>query len=257
MPSLRSSSTTDQANTSHRPVGLDGIQTIKEHTTIVGFGKRAIHVGSVADPETGAVIPTISLSTTYKQYGVWNHKVRFRKIASSVSVSHSCRALDSILARGTRTAMHSSPRLPLLRYSLAFVSGSSTTATVRKPSQAATTRSPPRRLNNRCSSHRRNSACRRCCTLAAVPRWPRSRRYPHSSSQCRQERSTQRTQACAHAHARSGEGRRESRGGCAIVSLNVARGQAMSVGMHEGDSLLIATQKANADRCLCTATDRR
>lgn len=40
-----------------------------------GFGTRAIHVGSEADPQTGAVIPSISLSTTYKQDGVGHHKV--------------------------------------------------------------------------------------------------------------------------------------------------------------------------------------
>jgi cystathionine gamma-lyase len=39
-----------------------------------GFGTRAIHVGSEANAETGAVIPPISLSTTYKQDGVGNHK---------------------------------------------------------------------------------------------------------------------------------------------------------------------------------------
>lgn len=42
-----------------------------------GFGTRAIHVGSDPDPNTGAVIPAISLSTTYKQDGVGNHKVFF------------------------------------------------------------------------------------------------------------------------------------------------------------------------------------
>ena len=40
-----------------------------------GFGTRAIHVGSDPDPNTGAVIPAISLSTTYKQDGVGIHKV--------------------------------------------------------------------------------------------------------------------------------------------------------------------------------------
>ena len=41
-----------------------------------GFGTRAIHIGSEPSAETGAVIPAISLSTTYKQDGVGNHKVR-------------------------------------------------------------------------------------------------------------------------------------------------------------------------------------
>ena len=40
-----------------------------------GFGTRAIHVGAEPDAETGAVIPSISLSTTYKQDGVGIHKV--------------------------------------------------------------------------------------------------------------------------------------------------------------------------------------
>jgi cystathionine gamma-lyase len=44
--------------------------------TLDGFGTRAIHAGSDPDPSTGAVIPAISLSTTYKQHGVGNHKVR-------------------------------------------------------------------------------------------------------------------------------------------------------------------------------------
>lgn len=42
---------------------------------IDGFGTRAIHVGSDPNEETGAVIPPISLSTTYKQNGVGVHKV--------------------------------------------------------------------------------------------------------------------------------------------------------------------------------------
>lgn len=40
-----------------------------------GFGTRAIHVGSEPNAETGAVIPPISLSTTYKQDAVGKHKV--------------------------------------------------------------------------------------------------------------------------------------------------------------------------------------
>jgi len=40
-----------------------------------GFGTRAIHVGSAANEETGAVIPPISLSTTYKQASIGVHKV--------------------------------------------------------------------------------------------------------------------------------------------------------------------------------------
>ena len=40
-----------------------------------GFATRAVHVGSEPDQSTGAVIPTISLSTTYKQNGIGVHKV--------------------------------------------------------------------------------------------------------------------------------------------------------------------------------------
>ena len=43
-----------------------------------GFGTRAIHVGSEPNQETGAVIPSISLATTYKQDGVGIHKVRMQ-----------------------------------------------------------------------------------------------------------------------------------------------------------------------------------
>ena len=43
---------------------------------IDGFGTRAVHVGSDANEETGAVIPPISLSTTYKQNSIGVHKVK-------------------------------------------------------------------------------------------------------------------------------------------------------------------------------------
>ena len=48
-----------------------------------GFGTRAVHIGSEPDASTGAVIPAISLSTTYKQHGVGNHKVRVSVKASA------------------------------------------------------------------------------------------------------------------------------------------------------------------------------
>lgn len=50
-----------------------------------GFGTRAIHVGSEPNQETGAVIPSISLATTYKQDGVGNHKVRIQYLGVSSS----------------------------------------------------------------------------------------------------------------------------------------------------------------------------
>jgi cystathionine gamma-lyase len=43
---------------------------------VKGFSTRAIHVGSEPNAETGAVIPPISLATTYKQDAIGVHKVR-------------------------------------------------------------------------------------------------------------------------------------------------------------------------------------
>lgn len=40
------------------------------------FATNAVHAGSAPDPSTGAVIPSISLSTTYKQNSIGIHKVR-------------------------------------------------------------------------------------------------------------------------------------------------------------------------------------
>jgi cystathionine gamma-synthase len=39
-----------------------------------GFETRAIHVGSEPDPATGAVVPPLSLSTTFAQQGVGHHQ---------------------------------------------------------------------------------------------------------------------------------------------------------------------------------------
>ncbi|KAI9509395.1 hypothetical protein F5148DRAFT_1188424 [Russula earlei] len=44
-----------------------------------GFGTRAVHVGSDPDPSTGALIPAISLSPTYKQEAVGKRKVRMKE----------------------------------------------------------------------------------------------------------------------------------------------------------------------------------
>lgn len=54
-------------------VVVNGMNGMKKH--IDGFGTRAVHVGSEANEETGAVIPPISLSTTYKQSAIGVHKV--------------------------------------------------------------------------------------------------------------------------------------------------------------------------------------
>lgn len=46
-----------------------------------GFSTRAIHIGSEPNESTGAVIPPISLSTTYQQTAIGVHKV-----LSSISI---------------------------------------------------------------------------------------------------------------------------------------------------------------------------
>jgi cystathionine gamma-lyase len=81
-----------------------------------GFGTRAIHVGSEANSETGAVIPPISLSTTYKQDGVGNHK----GFEYSRSGNPNRNALEATLASIEAGGAHA----------LGFASGSSTTATI-------------------------------------------------------------------------------------------------------------------------------
>ncbi|KAI0263008.1 pyridoxal phosphate-dependent transferase [Gloeopeniophorella convolvens] len=94
------------------------IDALKKHErdALNGFGTRAIHVGSDPDPSTGAVIPAISLSTTYKQDGVGNHK----GFEYSRSGNPNRNALERTLASLESGGAHA----------LAFASGSSTTATV-------------------------------------------------------------------------------------------------------------------------------
>ncbi|KAH9478060.1 Cystathionine gamma-lyase [Psilocybe cubensis] len=81
-----------------------------------GFGTRAIHIGSEANDETGAVIPPISLSTTYKQQAIGVHK----GFEYSRSGNPNRNALESTLAALESGGAHA----------LAFASGSATTATV-------------------------------------------------------------------------------------------------------------------------------
>ncbi|KAF9065122.1 Cys/Met metabolism PLP-dependent enzyme-domain-containing protein [Rhodocollybia butyracea] len=85
-------------------------------STEEGFGTRAIHVGSEPSADTGAVIPSISLSTTFKQYGVGNHK----GFEYSRSSNPNRAALEQTLASLESGGAHA----------LAFASGSATTATV-------------------------------------------------------------------------------------------------------------------------------
>ena len=100
----------------HHPNGANGVHPAKGHASLDGFGTRAIHVGSDPNPETGAVIPSISLSTTYKQDGVGNHK----GFEYSRSGNPNRNALETTLAALEAGGAHG----------IAFASGSSTTATV-------------------------------------------------------------------------------------------------------------------------------
>ncbi|CAK5268400.1 unnamed protein product, partial [Mycena citricolor] len=90
--------------------------TQKHNGSTWGFATRAVHVGSEPDSHTGAVIPPISLSTTFKQDGVGIHK----GFEYSRSQNPSRAALEAMLASieiGGADA-------------LAFSSGSAATATV-------------------------------------------------------------------------------------------------------------------------------
>jgi len=96
---------------------VNGTHPFKRHPSNVdGFGTLAIHVGSDPDPETGAVIPAISLSTTYKQDGVGNHK----GFEYSRSGNPNRQALEAMLAALESGGTHA----------IAFSSGSAGTATM-------------------------------------------------------------------------------------------------------------------------------
>ncbi|KAG6835835.1 hypothetical protein H0H93_014080 [Arthromyces matolae] len=82
----------------------------------LGFGTRAIHVGSDPNKETGAVIPPISLSTTYKQDAIGVHQ----GYEYSRSGNPNRDALEQTLA-----SLESGGA-----YALTFASGCATTATI-------------------------------------------------------------------------------------------------------------------------------
>jgi cystathionine gamma-lyase len=81
-----------------------------------GFSTRAIHVGSEPDSATGAVIPPLTLSTTFKQDEVGVHKGY--EYARSSNPNRA--ALETLLASLESGGAHG----------LTFASGSATTATV-------------------------------------------------------------------------------------------------------------------------------
>ncbi|KAG6860385.1 hypothetical protein C0995_011947 [Termitomyces sp. Mi166 len=96
----------------------NGVVHSKKHGEDLGFGTRAIHVGSAANKETGAVIPPISLSTTYKQDAIGVHQMEGFEYSRSGNPNRDAfeETLASLEAGGA--------------YGLAFASGSATTATV-------------------------------------------------------------------------------------------------------------------------------
>jgi cystathionine gamma-synthase len=81
---------------------------IERESELAGFSTRAIHVGQDPDPNTGAVVTPISLSTTFAQDGVGNHK--------GFEYSRS--------GNPTRSAMEAQiASLERARYGLSFASG--------------------------------------------------------------------------------------------------------------------------------------
>ncbi|KAH9884297.1 Cys/Met metabolism PLP-dependent enzyme-domain-containing protein [Cubamyces lactineus] len=105
-----------QCSTSNGHVnGANGFHPVKKGF-LDGFGTCAIHAGSEASEETGAVIPPISLSTTYKQDAIGKHTA----FEYSRSGNPDRNAFETTLA-----TLESSGA-----YALAFSSGSATTATV-------------------------------------------------------------------------------------------------------------------------------
>lgn len=79
------------------------------------FETRAVHAGQAPDKETGAVIPPISMSSTFKQDGVGNH----RGYEYSRTGNPTRKRLEEQVAS-----------LENGKYGLAFASGSSATATI-------------------------------------------------------------------------------------------------------------------------------
>ncbi|ORZ16592.1 Cys/Met metabolism PLP-dependent enzyme-domain-containing protein [Absidia repens] len=81
----------------------------------IGFGTRAIHAGQIPDPTTGAVIPPVSLSTTFKQTAAGVHS-GYEYSRSGNPTRHNFETAVAALEGG--------------KYGLAFASGSSVTATI-------------------------------------------------------------------------------------------------------------------------------
>ncbi|CAG8434371.1 1973_t:CDS:2 [Ambispora gerdemannii] len=97
--------------------GFHQTETFNNHEQFskYGFGTRAIHVGQEPDPHTGAVIPAISLSTTFKQSSIGVHK-GFEYSRSDNPTRRSFEEAVAALEKG--------------KYGLAYSSGSAVTATI-------------------------------------------------------------------------------------------------------------------------------
>jgi cystathionine beta-lyase/cystathionine gamma-synthase len=50
------------------------------HLHKLGFGTRAVHAGQEPDAGSNAVIPAISMSTTFKQFTPGGHKVNMNRL---------------------------------------------------------------------------------------------------------------------------------------------------------------------------------
>ena len=61
---------------------------MSEHTQKSGFETRAIHAGYEPDPTTGAVIPPIYATSTYKQDGVGGLRGGYEYSRSALSLIH-------------------------------------------------------------------------------------------------------------------------------------------------------------------------
>ena len=79
----------------------------------LGFETRAIHSGQEPDATTGAIVPPISLATTFAQDGVGVHRgYRVRAAAATRPAARSKRALRRSRERATdlRSRADSPPR---------------------------------------------------------------------------------------------------------------------------------------------------
>jgi len=94
-------------STLDQPTQHDGPNLKKLDQGALGFGTRAVHVGSEPDPSTGAIIPAISLSTTYKQEDIGRNKVDLDRPETGIVYANG--AGDCYLIRGSYTRVRGTP----------------------------------------------------------------------------------------------------------------------------------------------------